>query len=119
MPKAELLGGGAPPRRPGGRGRGGGGEGGGGSGDNEDKSPKGTFVWKGWEDRVAADPQFVYKVVIEQIIGVSASVLGDMASRPNWGLNELDFVFATLVVSCLGIPRFALNSAGALVQWGG
>ena len=33
-----------------------------------------------------------------QVIGVSASVVGDMASRPNWGLNELDFVFATLVV---------------------
>ena len=32
------------------------------------------------------------------MIGVSASVIGDMASRPNWGLNELDFVFATLVV---------------------
>ena len=55
--------------------------------------------WKGWQDRVAADPQFVYKVVIEQVIGVSASVVGDMASRPNWGLKELDFVFATLVVS--------------------
>jgi hypothetical protein len=26
-------------------------------------------------------------------------VIGDMSSRPNWGLNELDFVFATLVVS--------------------
>ena len=33
-----------------------------------------------------------------QVIGVTANVLGDMASRPNWGLNELDFVFATLVV---------------------
>ena len=33
-----------------------------------------------------------------QIIGVGASVVGDMSSRPNWGLNELDFVFATLVV---------------------
>lgn len=34
-----------------------------------------------------------------QVIGVGASVIGDMSSRPNWGLNELDFVFATLVVS--------------------
>lgn len=33
-----------------------------------------------------------------QIIGVGASVIGDMSSRPNWGLNELDFVFSTLVV---------------------
>lgn len=36
---------------------------------------------------------------LSQVIGVGASVAGDMASRPNWGLNELDFVFATLVVS--------------------
>jgi hypothetical protein len=76
--------------------------GGGGGGDDEPgKEKKPAFGWKGWQDRVAADPQFVYKVVIEQVIGVSASVLGDMASRPNWGLDELDFVFATLVVSCL------------------
>lgn len=78
-----------------------GGSGGGGDDDNDGKQPaeKKVFGWKGWQDRVAADPQFVYKVVIEQVIGVSASVIGDMASRPNWGLNELDFVFATLVVS--------------------
>jgi len=29
---------------------------------------------------------------------VGFSVVGDMSSRPNWGLNELDFVFSTLVV---------------------
>ena len=63
-------------------------------------------MWKGWEDRVNADPQFVYKVLVEQVIGVGASVIGDMASRPNWGLNELDFVFATLVVG--SIVNFAL-----------
>ena len=41
-----------------------------------------------------------------QIIGVGAAVVGDMASRPNWGLNELDFVFATLVVG--SIVNFSL-----------
>ena len=34
-----------------------------------------------------------------QIIGVGAAVVGDMSSRPYWGLYELDFVFSTLVVS--------------------
>jgi hypothetical protein len=34
-----------------------------------------------------------------QVIGVGASVVGDLSARPNWGINELDFVFATLVVS--------------------
>ncbi len=85
----------------GGAGGSGGGGGGGDDGDDGSEQPekKPVIGWKGWQDRVAADPQFVYKVMIEQIIGVSASVIGDMASRPNWGLNELDFVFATLVVS--------------------
>ena len=36
-----------------------------------------------------------------QIIGVGAAVIGDMSSRPYWGIYELDFVFSTLVVSHL------------------
>ncbi|XP_071909773.1 protein RETICULATA-RELATED 3, chloroplastic-like [Coffea arabica] len=32
---------------------------------------------------------------------VTACVLGDMASHPNFGLNELDFVFSTLVVGSI------------------
>ena len=48
-----------------------------------------------------ADPGFPAKVLIEQIIGVGAAVLGDMAGRENWGLNELDFVFSTLVVGSI------------------
>ena len=38
---------------------------------------------------------------MEQVIGVGAAVAGDMASRPNYGLNELDFVFSTLIVGSL------------------
>eukprot|EP00879_Flechtneria_rotunda_P020293 GHRR01021341.1.p1 GENE.GHRR01021341.1~~GHRR01021341.1.p1 ORF type:complete len:159 (+),score=44.53 GHRR01021341.1:572-1048(+) len=79
---------------------GGGGGGDGGAGDSSRNQPKdGGVYWQGWADRVAADPEFPFKVLLEQIIGVGASVIGDMSSRPNWGLNELDFVFATLVVS--------------------
>lgn len=55
----------------------------------------------GWRSRVAADPQFPFKVLMEELVGVSSCVLGDMASRPNFGLNELDFVFSTLVVGCI------------------
>ncbi len=39
---------------------------------------------------------------------MGASVIGDMSSRPNWGLNELDFVFSTAVVS---------SSTGAQLHW--
>ncbi|CAD6229366.1 unnamed protein product [Miscanthus lutarioriparius] len=55
----------------------------------------------GWAARVAADPQFPFKVLMEELVGVTACVLGDMASRPNFGLNELDFVFSTLVVGSI------------------
>ncbi|GMH26389.1 hypothetical protein Nepgr_028232 [Nepenthes gracilis] len=60
----------------------------------------GIFI-KGWKSRVSADPQFPFKVLMEELVGVSACVLGDMASRPNFGLNELDFVFSTLVVGLI------------------
>eukprot|EP00210_Caulerpa_lentillifera_P002206 g2120.t1 len=85
-----------------------GGRGLGGSGDSEggsDPSDR-SGLWKGWEDRVKCDPSFPSKVLIEQIIGVGASVVGDMSYRPYWGLHELDFVFSTLIVS--SIVNFAL-----------
>ncbi|PRQ42645.1 hypothetical protein RchiOBHm_Chr3g0459911 [Rosa chinensis] len=100
----------------GGNGGNGAGAGGGGSGDwsrgdeNEESKPStslfqgfgllGMFL-NGWRSRVAADPQFPFKVLMEEVVGVSSCVLGDMASRPNFGLNELDFVFSTLVVGCI------------------
>ncbi|KAL3830008.1 hypothetical protein ACJIZ3_018810 [Penstemon smallii] len=62
--------------------------------------PIGAFI-NGWRSRVAADPQFPFKVLMEELVGVTACVLGDMASRPNFGLNELDFVFSTLVVGSI------------------
>ncbi|KAJ9179695.1 hypothetical protein P3X46_008031 [Hevea brasiliensis] len=88
-------------------GGGGGGESGGWSGDsNFENSSSSRFgilahFLNGWRSRVAADPQFPFKVLMEELVGVSACVLGDMASRPNFGLNELDFVFSTLVVGSI------------------
>ena len=93
-----------------GGGLGGGGGGGGnwdhdGNLDDSSSSSEGLGVLglflNGWKSRVAADPQFPFKVLMEELVGVSACVLGDMASRPNFGLNELDFVFSTLVVGCI------------------
>jgi protein quaking len=60
----------------------------------------GAFL-RGWRSRVEADPEFSFKVLMEELVGVSACCLGDMASRPNFGLNELDFVFSTLVVGSI------------------
>ncbi|CAN6894646.1 unnamed protein product [Brassica oleracea] len=84
-------------------GGGGGGDDNGDSGRKQEPSPWGPigmFI-QGWRSRVAADPQFPFKVLMEELVGVTANVLGDMASRPNFGLNELDFVFSTLVVGSI------------------
>ncbi|XP_051131151.1 protein RETICULATA-RELATED 3, chloroplastic-like [Andrographis paniculata] len=89
-------------------GSGNGGSGGWSSGGDSDESksssdgfgPIGAFL-SGWRSRVAADPQFPFKVLMEELVGVTSCVLGDMASRPNFGLNELDFVFSTLVVGSI------------------
>lgn len=48
-----------------------------------------------------------------QIIGVAASVIGDMSSRPHWGLYELDFVFSTLVVSLIRMAKAPAASVGS------
>ncbi|KAI3909229.1 hypothetical protein MKW92_012812 [Papaver armeniacum] len=77
-----------------------------GDGNSDNQSSASSFgilglLLNGWRSRVAADPQFPFKVLMEEIVGVSACVLGDMASRPNFGLNELDFVFSTLVVGSI------------------
>nr|GEV09257.1 protein reticulata-related 3, chloroplastic-like [Tanacetum cinerariifolium] len=80
-----------------------GGDAGGSGGDASNLDSFGLFgaLLSGWRSRVAADPQFVFKVLMEEVVGVSSAVLGDMASRPNFGLNELDFVFSTLVVGSI------------------
>ncbi|KAL7096029.1 hypothetical protein ACP275_10G058700 [Erythranthe tilingii] len=93
-----------------GRGNSGGGDGGSGGwsggGDSDESKKLDGFgpigaLLSGWRSRVAADPQFPFKVLMEEVVGVSSCVLGDMASRPNFGLNELDFVFSTLVVGSI------------------
>ncbi|RAL39215.1 hypothetical protein DM860_002748 [Cuscuta australis] len=70
------------------------------SGRNNDRRPFSGFL-AGWRSRVAADPQFPFKVAMEQVVGVGACVAGDMATRTNFGLGELDFVFSTLIVSSI------------------
>lgn len=50
----------------GGGGKGYGGDGGSGDDSGEHKKPKSGLL-KGWEERVAADPEFAYKVFVEQV----------------------------------------------------
>lgn len=86
-----------------GGGGGNGGDAGGGDGDRSSSgsiNPIAMFI-EGWRSRVAADPEFPFKVLMEELVGVSATAVGDMATRPNFGLGELDFVFSTLVVGSI------------------
>jgi hypothetical protein len=68
------------------------GPGGDGGDDSAGQPRKGALTWAGWEARCAADSQFVYKVCVEQFIGVTSAVLGDMSSRPYWVKNILAIV---------------------------
>ncbi|KAL2559380.1 protein RETICULATA-RELATED 3 [Forsythia ovata] len=46
--------------------------------------PIGAFL-NGWRSRVAADPQFLFKVLIEELVGVTACVIDNMRNgcKPN------------------------------------
>ena len=51
-------------------------------GDGHQSSPKNSLL-KGWEERIAADPQFTYKVFVEQVNGACCCpliVLGNAAT---------------------------------------
>lgn len=104
-----------------GKGGGGGGGGGGGADDSAGAGDSGGFKWKGWEDRVAFDPEFPFKVLVEQ---ASDSALPDcirMVSGMSWRRDchwICDVIAATfgsglitgLLFICVGSP-FAARAA--------
>ena len=98
---------------------GGGGDGGDGDGvSGGDDGGFGVFrlFLNGWRSRVSADPQFPFKVLMEELVGVSSCVIGDMASRPNFGLNELDFVFSTLFMNFVRMYLLAPTAAASSIS---
>lgn len=71
------TGSGSPPGPP----SGGGGSGGGGGDDSHGSSKPSAknSLLKGWEERIAADPQFTYKVFVEQVgVPVGAALLATL-----------------------------------------
>lgn len=80
-PTSLAATGGPPGPTDGGAGNSGGGDGGGDSqGDGQNSSPKNSLL-KGWEDRIAADPQFTYKVFVEQVCNACYSALASTSAR--------------------------------------
>lgn len=55
-------------------------------------------VWPGWRRRVAADPDFPFKVLMEETVGLGLSGSGMIAARGKDILNELDFAFCDIAV---------------------
>lgn len=56
-----------------------------------------TF-WPGWRRRVAADPEFPFKLLMEQTVGLGLTVSGMIAARGKNILNELDFAICDTIV---------------------
>lgn len=55
-------------------------------------------VWSGWRRRCAADPEFPFKLLMEQTVGLGLTVSGMVAARGKDILNELDFAICDTIV---------------------
>lgn len=55
-------------------------------------------IWPGWRRRVAADPDFPFKVLMEETVGLGLAASGMIAARGKDILNELDFAFCDIAV---------------------
>ena len=89
------TGSGSPPGPP----SGGGGSGGGGGDDGHGSSKPSAknSLLKGWEERIAADPQFTYKVFVEQVgAPVGAALLAMLPQL--FHLLRVQMMFAYIVV---------------------
>lgn len=54
--------------------------------------------WPGWRRRVAADPEFPFKVLMEETMGLGLAASGMVAARGEKILSELDFAFCDIAV---------------------
>jgi hypothetical protein len=106
--------------RGGGRSDGGGGGGSGaGAGASDGRSLGGFFsrIWPGWRRRVAADPDFPFKVLMEETVGLGLAASGMIAARGKEILDELDFAFCDIAVGAtLNFILVYLLSPVALVS---
>ncbi|GLU14816.1 hypothetical protein SLE2022_313630 [Rubroshorea leprosula] len=55
----------------------------------------------GWKKGVEADAQLPFKVLMEEVIGITAFVLGDVVVRLNFNFSQLHSVFSTLVIGMI------------------
>lgn len=55
-------------------------------------------IWPGWRQRVAADPDFAFKLLMEETVGLGLAASGMIAARGDKILSELDFAFCDIAV---------------------
>uniref|UniRef100_A0A7S2JKM3 Uncharacterized protein n=1 Tax=Cyanoptyche gloeocystis TaxID=77922 RepID=A0A7S2JKM3_9EUKA len=56
---------------------------------------------KGFRSRMLADPNFLYKLSVEQAIGTVSVTVAELASRGEGFWKELDFVLCDWVITCI------------------
>lgn len=83
--------------RGGSSGRSGDGDAGGESGDG-DANGFLSRLWPGWRRRVLADPDFPFKVLMEETVGLGLAASGMIAARGKSILRELDFALCDIAV---------------------
>lgn len=79
-------------------------------------------IWPGWRLRVAADPEFPFKLLMEQTVGLGLTVSGMVVARGANILNELDFAICDTIVGAtmnfalvyLLTPVLGASSGGVL-----
>ncbi|KAJ1480832.1 hypothetical protein T484DRAFT_1955827 [Baffinella frigidus] len=58
-------------------------------------------VWPAWRDKMLADPEFAYKMGLEETIGLGLAMSGTVAARGKDILNEMDFFLTDCAVGAV------------------
>ena len=58
-------------------------------------------TWPAWRDKMLADPDFAYKLFIEETVGLSIAMSGTIAARGKDVLKELDYVLTDCAVGAV------------------
>lgn len=80
-------------------------------------------IWPGWRRRVAADPEFPFKVLMEETVGLGLTASGMIAAKGRRILAELDFALCDLCVGAtmnfllvyLLTPAFGARASGGML----
>eukprot|EP00961_Rhodomonas_salina_P303332 3941196-Rhodomonas_salina.3 len=58
-------------------------------------------TWGAWRDKMLADPQFAYKMMVEETVGLGLAMSGTVAARGKDLLKELDFFLTDCAVGAV------------------